>query len=87
MGIHVKYTTICDSCGKSVVREFTPEKDYDESQSYPDIFSPGWPEDWVQCHEDDGCQLFCSHECVKADLVKRGKPEEAAEYDNIVWVA
>ena len=42
------------------------------------------PDGWI--HWLEGDKLFCSSECVKAYLVKIGKPEEAAEYDEMVWM-
>ena len=85
MGLKAKWTCTCDFCGKVNEVELTPEQE--QGSSYYDIWGPGWPEGWLQCHEDDKFIFHCSSQCVKDDLRKQGKLEELKRFENTVWVA
>lgn len=88
MAITIDYTTICDGCGLVVTKHIPwDQKSMDSSHGYMDIWSPGWPDDWLQNSGKNlpMPMLFHSSQCYKDWLVKNGRGSEA--YENAVWTA
>lgn len=75
MGIHAKWTTTCDQCGKQEVAEFTPETEPDDCNDM-DIWSPGFPPDWFHLCDESVYGMFCSIDCMEAMKAMKAKAED-----------
>ena len=88
MGIQAKWTTTCDGCGLVSIIEHVPG---DNISGYLDIFSPGFPDEWLQVSEDEVTRrqylFFHSRYCYKNWLQSQGRYQEATEFDEGVWIA
>lgn len=83
MGLHAKWTTTCDHCGKQEVKELTPKTEPD-GYAYMDIWGPGNPDGWFQSAEDGDWQFYCSIGCIQSWLRAHDRADEAEGLDNAV---
>jgi len=88
MGIKATWETMCKGCGKVEIKviRLTPETARDSSFSF-DIWSPGWPDDWMQTFQGDEYMFFCTDDCYKGWLERTGQLEKLEAHKNAVWVA
>lgn len=84
MGLHAKWTTTCDHCGKQEVKELTPEQD---DCIYLDIWGPGFPLNWFHQPDESSHQMFCSMDCLELWLRAHDRSVEADLLNGAVWVA
>ena len=85
MGLHAKWTTTCNHCGKQEVKELTPEQD--DGSCYMDTWGPGFPDGWFQSAEDDDWIFYCSIGCRQSWLRAHDRADEAEKLNKAVWVA
>lgn len=83
MGIKVTYETTCDNCGKKVIRVIVLNNETARHSWGFDIWSPGWPEDWLQRvvearepwrpDPSRSHYFFCKDRCLYNWLLKHGQ--------------